>query len=323
MNKEKGIKSYLNLLDYIKGKRKGSDANRIECEAMTDRFLCEALEGIDSVEDNHAENIENLHEKIMRRASKRNKYHRKIMIWGAAASINTIFTWSAAACVSLGIAGGLIYLSTSGSKNSGTELAISENNETYRSNDFIAKIRDSKKEIIEEEFLTATVIEPPLPKDIKIPEIKSNNINIIERNTTTKDIMNFAEDSIAAEKHIIKYVNPQKLEAETYVDENIPFTVVEEYPKFMGEDAKTFVDWVQKNIKYPDNGVCVSGRVVLSFVVTKDGDVANVNIIKKLSPEFDTEAVRVVSLSPKWTPAKQKNVPVDFEFTFPITFHIY
>lgn len=314
MSKETNIKLYQNLLDYIKGKRKGADANRIEREAMTDSFLCDALEGIDTVDDDHAKNIENLHQKIMRRTTIRKKHHRKIMIWGTAASINAIFTWSAAACVSLGIAGGLIYFSTSNSKNTGTELT--------NGSDFISKIYESKKEIIEEEFLPATVAEPPMPKNIKIFEIDSKEIKIIEKNTTTKDIMDFAEDSIAAENHKITHVNTEKLEPETYIDENIPFAVVEEYPKFMGKDANAFKDWVQKNIKYPDSETCVQGKVILSFIVDKDGNVTNVNVVKKLTPKQDAEAVRVVLSSPKWTPAKQKNTPVDFEFTFSIVFNL-
>ncbi|MDR1554180.1 MAG: TonB family protein [Prevotellaceae bacterium] len=316
MNKEKKIKSYSNLLDYIKGKRKGLEANHIEYEATADSFLYEALEGLDSVESDHEKNIENLHDKIMKRAARHKKRHRKIAIFGAAASINLIFTWTATACVSLVIAGGLIYLSTANLKNSGTELTVSE------SNDFIAKIKNSKKDIIEEELLSPNMIEPPMPQNIEIPDIKLNKISIIEKNTTVKDILNFEKDSIVAAKDKVSYVNPQKLEPETYIDENIPFAIVEEYPKFMGKDANAFKDWIQKNIKYPESGACVEGRVILSFIVDKNGYVTNVNLIKKVDAELDREAVRVVSSSPRWTPAKQKNIPVDFEFTFPIWFSI-
>jgi protein TonB len=322
MNKEKNIKSYSSLLDYIKGKRKGAEANSVEYEAMTDPFLNEALEGIDSVEANHAKNIESLHDKIMKRTSEHKKHHRKIMIWGAAASINAIFTWSAAACISLGIAGGLIYFSTSGSKNSGTEFIISDNNETYRSADFIGKIKNSEKNILEEELLQPSIIEPPAPQKIEIQNIESNSINIVEKNTTIQDILNFDKDSIAAEKYKFKYISPQRPDPETYIDENIPFVVVEEYPKFMGKDANVFKDWVQENIKYPENENCVEGIVVLSFIVDKNGYVRNVNVIRKVHAELDSEAIRTVSSSPKWTPAKQKNIPVDFEFILPIHFSL-
>ncbi|MDR0754675.1 MAG: energy transducer TonB [Prevotellaceae bacterium] len=321
MNKEKNIKLHSILPDYIKGKRKGAEANYIEREAMLDPFLSEALEGIDSVEDNHAKNIENMHDKIMQRAYKHKKYHRRIMIWGAAASINTIFTWSAAACISLGIAGGLIYFS-SVSENSRTGFTVSDSNETYYDNDFTAKIKDSKKDIIPEELLLPNVIEPPMPRNIEIPDIESNNIKIIEENTVISDILNFDKDSIIAEKHKVDYVNPQKLDPETYIDENIPFAIVEEYPKFMGKDANAFKEWIQENIKYPENDACAQGRVILSFVVDKDGYVKNINVIKKVDAELEREAVRVVSSSPRWTPAKQKNIPVDFEFIFPVYFSI-
>ena len=264
MSKREKIILYQSLLEYIKGKRKGKDANRIEREAMTDAFLCEALEGADAVEDNHLKNIESLHTKIMKRASMRKKWRqRKIMIWGAAASINSIFTWSEAACASLVIAGGLIYFSTS---ESGDNFAISEHGKTYGNNDFISKIQESKKEIIEEELLPPIIIAPPVSQNAEVYEIDSENISIVSKNTAIKEILNFAEDSIAAEKQKIEYVNPRKLEPENYADEYIPFAVVEEQPKFMGKDANAFSDWVQKRIKYPENAY-VQGQVILSFVI--------------------------------------------------------
>ncbi|MDR1348456.1 MAG: energy transducer TonB [Prevotellaceae bacterium] len=319
MNKEKKTKSYHGLSDYIRGKRKGAGANHIEREATADAFLYEALEGIDSVDGNHVKNIENLREKIMKQAARNKKHHRKVMIWGAAASINTIFTWSAAACVSLGIAGGLIYFSTSGS-DFGT--AVSGNDKTYYNSDFVSKIKNSEKNIVAEELLLPSIIEPPMPRNIEIHSIESDNIKIVEKRTNINDILNFDKDSIIAENHKIDYVSPQRLEDETYLDENIPFAVVEEYPKFMGQDANAFKDWVQERLKYPETGDCIQGKVILNFVVNKMGNVININVVGKLSPELDAEAVRVVSSSPQWMPAKQKNIPVDFEYTFPISFSL-
>ena len=322
MNETNNIKSiYQLLLDYIKGKRRGAEANNIERQAMTDLFLGEALEGIDTVNDNHAKNIETLHEKIMQRATKRTGRHRKIMFWGAAASVNVIFTWSAAACAGLLIAGGFIYFATSRSGNTG-EMAIYDNEQSHYNDNFLAKAYNSEKEIIPEEYLPFEIVEPPMPKAAEIRNIETEVFEIIERRKQEKDILTFTEDSIAAESHKITYVEPRKLEPETYVDENIPFAVVEEYPKFMGKDANSFKDWIQKNICYPETADYTQGKVVLTFVVDTLGNVTNVNVIKRLSPDCDAEAVRVVSSSPRWTPATQKSQPVDFEFMFSIDFRI-
>jgi len=322
MNKTNNIQSiYQHLLDYIKGKRRGIEANKIERRAMSDLFLGEALEGMDSINDNHVKNIENLHEKIMQRAKKHNRGHRKIMFWGVAASVNVIFTWSAAACAGLLIAGGFIYFATSGSNNTG-EFTIYDNAQLHYNNDFLAKAHNAEKEIIPEEYLSLEIIEPPMPQASEMRDIESQTLEIIEKHTQEKDILDFKADSIVAESQKIAYIAPQKLEPETYVDENIPFAVVEEYPKFMGKDANSFKDWIQKNIRYPENADCIQGKVVLTFVVDVLGNVTNVNVIKKLSPECDSEAVRVVSSSPRWTPAKQKSIPVDFEFTFSIVFKL-
>ena len=323
MNKTNNIKSlYLRLLDYMKGKRYGIEANDIERQAMSDWFLDEALEGLDSVEGNHAKNIESLHEKIMQRAAKRSIRRRKIMFWGAAASINVIFTWSAAACASLLIAGGLIYFATSGS-NGADGLAISDSEQSHYNDNFLTKSYQTEKKIIPEEYLPLEIIEPPMPNVAEIKNIESRTNILIERSQQTKeDVVDFSADRIVAEKQKISSVAPIKLEPEMYVEENIPFAVVEEYPKFMGKDANSFKDWIQQNIRYPETGTDVQGKVVVSFVVDTTGNISSVNVIKKLMPKFDAEAVRVVLLSPKWTPAKQNSMPVDFEFTFPIIFKI-
>ena len=321
MNKKTDIKSiYQQQLDYIKGKRHGAEANEIERQAMSDLFLGDALEGIDTVQGNHAKNIESLHEKIMQRAAIRNKKRRKIIFWGAAASINAVFTWSAAACAGLLIAGGLIYFATSNSN--GTGFSLSDNEKSHRNSNLVAKMYKPETQIIYEEYLPVEIIEPPMPQAVarqKIEEYRTMNA----ASKQTADIMEFKADSIAAEKQKIAYVEPKKLDPETYIDENIPFAVVEEYPKFMGKDANSFKDWIQKNIRYSEIYDDVQGKVVLSFVVDESGNVTNINIIKKLTPECDAEAVRVVSSSPKWTPAKQNSVPVDFEFTFSIIFKIH
>jgi protein TonB len=322
MNSKENIKSKIEaFIIYIKGQQRGTEAHDIESEATTDAFLYEALEGIDAVDANHAEIIDSLHAKIMQRSAQRHKNHRKIMLFGTAASINAIFTWSAVACVSVIFTGGLIYFSTVNSQKFGTEIAISENatNEINFRDDFLAQARKSQKEIIEEEFMTINIIEPPMPA-ITVQNIETENMKIIAENQTLDQIANFDADSVVARKYDIAHVNPQKLEPEELIDENIPFAVVEEQPKFMGKDANFFKEWVQKNLKYPDDNYDMQGKVMLSFIIDIDGNLTNVTVVKKLSPEFDAEAVRVVSSSPKWTPAKQMRSPVKFEFTFPVSF---
>lgn len=103
------------------------------------------------------------------------------------------------------------------------------------------------------------------------------------------------------------------------------YATVEQKPMFNGEDAGKFAFWVFDNIKYPEeaykNGT--QGRVALQFVISKKGDVKDVKVVKSSGNELlDNEALRVVSMSPVWTPGKVEGKPVDVLFTFPVVFKL-
>lgn len=107
-------------------------------------------------------------------------------------------------------------------------------------------------------------------------------------------------------------------------EEVFPLSLVDEKPSFNGGDVNTFSKWVNERIVYPEiareNGVC--GRVTLQFTIAKDGSVTKVRVLRGLDPALDKEAVRVVSSSPKWTPGKQKGIPVAVTYTFPVIFNL-
>ena len=103
------------------------------------------------------------------------------------------------------------------------------------------------------------------------------------------------------------------------------YATVEQKPMFNGEDAGKFAFWVFDNIKSPEeaykNGA--QGRVALQFVISKKGDVKDVKVVKSSGNELlDNEALRVVSMSPVWTPGKVEGKPVDVVFTFPVVFKL-
>lgn len=107
-------------------------------------------------------------------------------------------------------------------------------------------------------------------------------------------------------------------------EEAIPFKLVEEEPSFMGGDANTFSKWVNDRLVYPEiakkNGV--QGRVTLQFTINTDGSVSDVKVLSGVDPSLDKEAVRVVSMSPKWTPGKQRGRAVSVTLTFPVIFQL-
>ena len=99
------------------------------------------------------------------------------------------------------------------------------------------------------------------------------------------------------------------------------FNVVEQMPSFMGnEDA--FYAFVSKNIIYPlkakENNI--EGRVIVRFIIEKDGNISNIEILRKLGFGCDEEVIRLIKSMPKWFPGKQNGKPVRVHFTMPISF---
>lgn len=106
-------------------------------------------------------------------------------------------------------------------------------------------------------------------------------------------------------------------------EENKVFDVVEEQPSFPGGQG-ALMAWLRDNIKYPvvaaENGI--EGKVIVQFVVGKNGSISNVKVVKSIDPSLDREAVRVVSSMPSWTPGKQNGTSVNVRYTLPVTFKL-
>ena len=117
------------------------------------------------------------------------------------------------------------------------------------------------------------------------------------------------------------YVPDQKKDEE---EEVIPFAIVEDKPMFMGGDENEFSKWIAKNMKYPDSARDnqVSGTVMVKFTVSANGTVTDVSVLRSLDTSLDKEAIRVVSMSPKWTPGKQRGKAVPVSYRFPVTFRL-
>lgn len=107
------------------------------------------------------------------------------------------------------------------------------------------------------------------------------------------------------------------------VNSNSVYDVVEQMPSFPGgfSGLRTYLN---QNIRYPaeaqDN--CVQGRVVVSFVVGKDGHISDVTVLRSVDPLLDKEAVRVIRNMPRWTPGKQGGEPVKVRYNMPVSFRL-
>jgi protein TonB len=101
------------------------------------------------------------------------------------------------------------------------------------------------------------------------------------------------------------------------------FDMVEQMPTFPGGQTELMA-YLGKNIKYPtiaqENGT--QGRVIIQFVVERDGSISDVHVARGVDPYLDKEAVRVVKSMPKWLPGKQNGKAVRVKFTVPVMFRL-
>lgn len=107
-------------------------------------------------------------------------------------------------------------------------------------------------------------------------------------------------------------------------EDDTPFLVADEMPLFQGKDLNTFRSWLQSQIRYPAEALKrgIEGRVVLSFIVERDGSVSTIELLQSPDRILSEEARRVVSSSPKWTPGRQNGHLVRVRYMLPVDFSI-
>lgn len=101
------------------------------------------------------------------------------------------------------------------------------------------------------------------------------------------------------------------------------YQVVDEMPQFPGGN-RAMMAYIGQNIKYPTEAVAkgIEGRVLVQFVVNKEGDLQDIKVMKSIDSLLDQEAIRVISSMPKWTPGKLKGEAVNIQYVLPIQFNI-
>ena len=99
------------------------------------------------------------------------------------------------------------------------------------------------------------------------------------------------------------------------------YSVVETMPDFPG-GQKELLSFLSRNIKYPTKAIesKIQGRVIVQFVVNKDGSISNAKVVRSVDPDLDKEALRVINSMPQWKPGMQKGEPVSVKYTVPIVF---
>ena len=162
---------------------------------------------------------------------------------------------------------------------------------------------------------------PVIKKDEEVHE--DNEIKSQEELTSTKVAISIADvkgndeangKDIADLKQVVTQAEPEPEKV---------FDMVEQMPTFPGGQQE-LMSYLGKNIKYPtiaqENGT--QGRVIIQFVVERDGSITDVRVARGVDPYLDKEAVRVVKSMPKWIPGKQNGKAVRVKFTVPVMFRL-
>ena len=186
-----------------------------------------------------------------------------------------------------------------------------------------APVKVEEQKVVEKVKSSVKFTPPVIKKDSEVKpeeELKSQE----DLNKTKTAIGSFdvkgndeAGGEVLKAKEVIAQPEPPKEEVTKVFD------VVEVMPSFPGGQAALF-EWLSKNIKYPvvaeENGV--QGRVIVTFVVERNGSITDVQVVKSVDPSLDKEAVRVVKAMPHWIPGKQNGSAVRVKFTVPVTFRL-
>ena len=163
------------------------------------------------------------------------------------------------------------------------------------------------------EFLTA--------KDEEVTEEVKSADDVKETSTAlgSTDFDKGTDDLNIVREH----KNEVIVEEKTPEEDTKVFTSVEQMPQFPGGDAE-LLKWISSHIKYPaiamENNV--QGRVVVQFVVTKNGSIGEVKVVRGKDPDLDKEAVRVVKTLPNFIPGKMNGQAVNVWYTLPINFKL-
>lgn len=206
----------------------------------------------------------------------------------------------------------------------------------------MAAALEQVEETPEEEEVEEQKFEQP---EIEVPEevlatVQVTQIAIVEADKVKNEVMSMdeqKEDNTARgvvtqegsddadkfkavqEQVVVKEPEPEVVKPK---EEEI-FVAVEQQAEFPGGQA-ALMKWLSNNIRYPESAQQndIQGRVIVKFVVEKDGSIGTATIAKGVDKDLDREALRVVKKMPKWQPGKNNGVAVRSYFTLPVTFKL-
>ena len=184
------------------------------------------------------------------------------------------------------------------------------------------KVEISQRTVLDEmeETVIQTAEDTPPPPPPETPEV-TTELTIVEDDAVIENELGIVDmsEKNAVNEEVVQVVVEEEVEE---VEEEI-FTVVENDPEFPG-GMEALYKYLLTSIKYPtiakENNI--TGRVYVTFVVEKDGSIANPRILRDIGGGCGQEAIRVVNAMPKWKPGKQRGKAVRVQFNLPVSFNL-
>jgi len=200
--------------------------------------------------------------------------------------------------------------------------SLTEEPEQEEEEEIQQRVEEQKPEALPEEILnTMKATEIAIANDDEVvEEIKSQDE--LKESTTAIGQTNFDKgtDDINVTR---EFKDEVIVEEKTPVEENKVFESVEQMPMFPGGDVE-LLKYISSHLRYPTMAAenNIQGRVVVQFVVTKNGSIGEVRVARPRDPDLDKEAVRVVKTLPNFIPGKMNGQPVNVWYTLPIVFKL-
>ncbi|MDR2918973.1 MAG: energy transducer TonB [Tannerella sp.] len=151
-------------------------------------------------------------------------------------------------------------------------------------------------------------------------QIQSTNSSEIVHNTSAETPYDSNELIVSCYDVLIGDPEPEVICYEPAPDF---YVAVEWMPEFPGGD-KALMSYIQEKMVYPKDALkdSIQGRVVVSFIIEKDGSLSSIEVVRGITASLDKEAIRIIRSMPKWKPGEQRDKVVRVEYTLPIRFKL-
>lgn len=206
------------------------------------------------------------------------------------------------------------------------------------------EVKERERIVVDgDEIVIPITVRPPKSVTIEQPKDLPSELNVVDDNTIVENELDISATETNEDEYIISDPNArfvdgdveiigQEVEDLNELEDPIPFAVVESVPVFPGCENESsnegrkncfqtqLLTYVSENFEYSEAArqLKIQGRIIISFVVEKNGQVSSVQLLRSVDPWLDEEGLRVISSLPNIEPAKQRGKPVRMSFVVPI-----